>query len=238
VVGEGLKETNVESLVRRRKPLRLKGYDYSQAGAYFVTICAKDRKHLFGRVLGERMEANMYGRIFEGSWRDIPNHYRGIELDEFILMPKSHLKNPCHPRMFLSGVQKALSGFPLKTCGNDICDKDSIFEMSSNHIHGIVVILDDFPTVGAGSEPTPAKRHSFSEIMGGFKTFSARRINEIRTTPGTPVWQRGFFEHIIRNEKSLTHIREYIASNPQRWMLDIENPDRQGDPTDSTEGLY
>lgn len=194
MVGEGLKETNVESLVRRRKPLRLKGYDYSQAGAYFVTICAKDRKHLFGRILGQRMEANTYGRIVEASWRDIPNHYRGIELDEFILMP--------------------------------------------NHIHGIVVILDDFPTLGAGSEPAPTKRHSLSEIMGGFKTFSARRINEIRTIPGTPVWQRGFFEHIIRNEKSLTHIREYIASNPQRWMLDKENPDRQGDLTDSTEGLY
>jgi REP element-mobilizing transposase RayT len=180
-----LKETNVESLARRRKPLRLKGYDYSQAGAYFVTICAKDRKHLFGRILGETMEANTYGHIVEESWRDIPNHGRGVELDEFILMP--------------------------------------------NHIHGIVVIFDDIPSVGVGSEPVPTKRHSLSEIIRGFKTFSARRINEIRATPGTPVWQRGFFEHIIRNEKSLTHIREYITSNPQRWMLDKEIPDHQGD---------
>lgn len=112
----------MESLARRRKPLRLKGYDYSQAGFYFVTICAKDRKHLFGRILGERMEANTYGRIVEGSWRDIPNHYRGIELDEFILMP--------------------------------------------DHIHGIVVILDDIPTVGAGSEPARRDCPSIPFVYG------------------------------------------------------------------------
>jgi putative transposase len=168
-----------------RKQLRLKGYDYSSAGAYFVTICAKDRKHLFGRILDETMEANRCGRIVEESWRDIPNHDRRVELDEFILMP--------------------------------------------NHIHGIVVILDDFPTVGAGSEPATTRRHSLSEIIRGFKTFSARRINEIRGTPGVPVWQRGFFDHIIRNERSLVRIREYISSNPQRWVLDKENSDREGD---------
>jgi putative transposase len=168
-----------------RKQLRLKGYDYSSAGAYFVTICAKDRKHLFGRILDETMEANRCGHIVEESWRDIPNHDRRVELDEFILMP--------------------------------------------NHIHGIVVILDDFPTVGAGSEPATTRRHSLSEIIRGFKTFSARRINEIRGTPGVPVWQRGFFDHIIRNERSLVRIREYISSNPQRWVLDKENSDREGD---------
>jgi hypothetical protein len=62
------------------------------------------------------------------------------------------------------------------------------------------------------------------EIIRGFKTFSARRINDLRNTPGTPIWQRNYYEHIIRNEQELTRIREYVANNPLQWEDDRENP--------------
>ena len=77
-------------------------------------------------------------------------------------------------------------------------------------------------SVGAGFKPAPTK-YGLPEIVRGFKTFSSRRINESRGTPGTPVWQRNYYEHIIRNDESLDRIREYIANNPMQWEWDVEN---------------
>ncbi|GIV83933.1 MAG: hypothetical protein KatS3mg052_0940 [Candidatus Roseilinea sp.] len=163
-----------------RRSIRLKGYDYSQAGAYFITICTKDRACLFGEVVNGEMRLNALGQIVHGVWNNLPNHYAGVEMDAFVVMP--------------------------------------------NHVHGIVVI------VGAGFKPAPTTttaptttRHGLPEIVRQFKTFSARRINEMRGTPGVSVWQRNYYEHIIRNEESLHRIREYIANNPLKWELDREN---------------
>ena len=159
-----------------RRSTRLQGYDYSQAGAYFVTVCAKDRVCLFGDISDGRMRLNDWGRIVEVAWFDLPNHYANVGLGAFVVMP--------------------------------------------NHVHGIVII------VGAGLKPAPTEKPApvLSEIVRGFKTFSARRINERRRTPGVPVWQRNYYEHIIRGEESLRRIEQYIVENPVRWALDRENP--------------
>lgn len=85
------------------------------------------------------------------------------------------------------------------------------FIIMPNHVHGILVLTDN---------PTCKKRHGLPEIIRGFKTFSARRINKIRRLSGVPVWQRGYYEHIIRQEKSLMAIREYIVKNPLSWEED------------------
>jgi len=93
-----------------------------------------------------------------------------------------------------------------------------------NHIHGIVIINDD---VGAGLKPAPTsmKRHGLPEIVRGFKTFSSRRINQYRNTPGQKLWQRNYYEHIIRNDDELNRIREYIINNPLEWEMDRNHPD-------------
>jgi REP element-mobilizing transposase RayT len=167
-----------------RRSIRLKGYDYTQAGVYFITICTQDRACLFGEVVGGEMRVNPLGEIVAWTWNDLPNHNPHVELDAFVVMP--------------------------------------------NHVHGIIVIVDN--PVGAGSEPAPTmamvtiRRHGLPEIVRQFKTFSARRINALRGTPGIPVWQRNYYEHIIRDEESLKRIREYIANNPMQWALDRENP--------------
>jgi len=108
--------------------------------------------------------------------------------------------------------------------------KLDVSALMPNHIHGIIFI------VGAGlkparTKPAPtdidcAKRYPLSEIIRGFKTFSARRINETRNRSGTHVWQRNYYEHIIRNEDELGRIREYIVNNPAQWQFDRNNPDR------------
>ena len=172
--------------MRRRKQIRLREYDYSQPGAYFITICTKDRIGMFGKIVDGDMIMHEYGNIVQLCWNVLPDHYDNIQLDEFVVMP--------------------------------------------NHIHGIIIINDD--AVGAGLRPAPTgnnvnpKRHGLSEIIRAFKSFSARRINEFRHTPCAHVWQRGYYDHIIRNVQALNRIREYISTNPERWQLDRENPDR------------
>ncbi|MBL7995054.1 transposase [bacterium] len=183
-------------LARNRKSIRLPGYDYSNPGAYFVTICVKDHTHLFGSIHNSVMRENEFAKIVRECWNDLPNHYPSVKLDAFVIMP--------------------------------------------NHIHGIIIILDDDHgvgaglgvDVGAGFKPAPTtnttntntpKRHGLSEIIRALKTFSARRINEIRKSPGVSVWQRNFYEHIIRNESALYQIRKYINANPANWQLHNEN---------------
>jgi len=180
----------------RRRSIRLKGYDYTQPGAYFVTICTHRREMLFGRVVDGVMQLNEFGRIVEWTWYDLPNHVANITLDAFVIMP--------------------------------------------NHVHGIIIINPPAtvgagsPMVGAGSEPAPTidaaagpKPHGLPEIVRQFKTFSARRINARRGVRGVPVWQRNYYEHIIRNQRALNAIRRYIIENPARWQKDRENPHRK-----------
>lgn len=93
-----------------------------------------------------------------------------------------------------------------------------------NHIHGIVTLAD--PTVGAGLKPAPIRRRGLPEVVRALKTFSARRINEARGTVGIPVWQRNYYEHVIRDDSELLHVREYIHNNPIEWENDRENPAR------------
>jgi len=176
-----------------RRSIRLQGYDYSQPGAYFVTVCVQDQECLLGDIVDGEMRMNELGELVWATWHDLPNHLPHVELDAFVVMP--------------------------------------------NHVHGIVWIVDvvGAGSVGAGSEPAPTntnKRHGLPEIVRQFKTFSARRINQRRGTPGMPVWQRNYYEHIIRNDSSLNQIQKYILENPRRWHLDRENPAVVGEDTE------
>jgi putative transposase len=176
-----------------RHSIRLKGYDYTQPGAYFVTLVTQGRECLFGEIVDGDMRLDEAGRMVEWTWYDLPNHIDNIALDAFVVMP--------------------------------------------NHVHGIIIIRERVgvavAVVGAGSEPAPTepaptepghRNHGLPEIVRQFKTFSAKRINQWRGITGQPVWQRNYYEHIIRNEISMQRIREYIAANPQQWALDRENP--------------
>ncbi len=112
------------------------------------------------------------------------------------------------------------------------------FVVMPNHVHGTILLADpvgagfrEREMVGAGFKPAPTKRRPLSEIIRAFKTFSSRCINESRGTPGIPTWQHNYYEHVIRDDDSLNRIRDYIATNPLRWALDRENPQRKGEDT-------
>ena len=192
------RESHFNPDIHHRRSIRLKGYDYSQPGAYFVTICTHRHECLFGEIvgagsetvptvdIGPHMELNAYGEIVQFTWYDLVNHASGIEFGEFVIMP--------------------------------------------NHIHGIIIIVER-DHVGAGSEPAPTaatKKYSLPEIVRQFKTYSARRINEHRGRRGESVWQRNYWEHIIRGEKSYHEITTYIINNPVNWEMDKLHP--RGNP--------
>ncbi len=115
-------------------------------------------------------------------------------------------------------VEQTWHGLPNHYCHLEL----DAFVIMPNHIHMVILLTD----VGAGLKPAPTtKRHGLSEIVRAFKTFSSRRINDQCGTPGISIWQRNYYEHVIRTETTLNHIRRYVADNPLRWAFDPDNPD-------------
>ncbi len=176
----------------RRSP-RLKGYDYSQNGAYFVTICTQNRECLFGEIVAGEMRRNEFGEIARLEWLQTAALRPDVELDAFVVMP--------------------------------------------NHIHGILLIVEG--AVGTQRAVSlPSQSASFGKLLSGslstiirsYKSAVTKRINELRNIPGVAVWQSRYYDHIIRNEASLSSIREYIYSNPARWQMDNENRMNLGIP--------
>ena len=187
-----------------RKTIRLKNYDYSQEGAYFVTICVKNRQCLLGKIINNKMALNNIGETVEFTWLDLPNHNKNIELDHFVIMP-NHIHGIIN--IVGAGSQPALNQ-------NNI---------SINNIPDNCKILIDHKIKRAGLEPAPTCDHGLSEIIRQFKTFSARRVNKINNISNNGLWQRNFYERIIRDQHDLNRIYEYIDNNPVNWESDENN---------------
>ena len=166
----------------RRRSIRLRHYDYSRAGTYYVTICTDGRKLLFGEVIDDDVKLNELGRITAEEWLKSAQVRSEIELDTWVVMP--------------------------------------------NHVHGIVMITNR----GRGGRPVAPtgagglRSSSLGALIAGFKSAATRRINATRGTLGASVWQRNYYEHVIRDESALNRVRQYIADNPARWSEDPENP--------------
>ena len=157
-----------------RRSIRLKNYDYGQPGAYFVTICTRDRACVLGNVVDGAMVLSRAGALVHAAWLRLVERFSRLSQDVFVVIP--------------------------------------------NHLHGIIACegaelhqgaMNRAPTVG--------------EIVRAFKAAAARRIRQCGM--GTFAWQRNYYEHVVRDERTLSSIREYIVNNSQQWALDRENPD-------------
>ena len=151
-------------MIRNRRSIRVKGYEYSTPGAYFVTICTRNRDPMLRRVV--------FRKAVETAWIWSPTRFDNVELDEFVVMPHH-------------------THFVLRLVDHDA--------RSDRHLAA---------QGGLTSAPT------LPNIVGAFKTVAATGINAARGTRGQPVWQRGYYEHIVRDEEELRRIRDYIRSNP------------------------
>lgn len=177
-----------------RRSIRLKGYDYSQAGGYYVTIVAWRRECLFGEVVNKEMVLSKFGLIAKQQWEKLPKRFPNIELGAYMIMP--------------------------------------------NHMHGIIEIIDGRGTAGnlnnidgESSRRAPTNEQfqkpvtgSIPTIIRSYKSAVSYRINLMRRTESVPVWQRNYYEHIIRDEKDLQNKTDYIDANPLLWEEDDENP--------------
>jgi len=179
-----------------RRSIRLKGQDYAEPGTYFVTVCTHERACLFGHVVNGEMHLNDAGEIARRCWEDIPHHFPLVELDVFVIMP-----NHVH-------------GIIVIRCKGEASD----FDGSSNTQ---IRVADASPL---RPRPNGTQPGSLFAIVQNYKSISTRKINAARGAPGTPVWLRNYYEHIVRNEQELMAIREYIQGNPARWDDDENNP--------------
>jgi len=166
---------------KNRHSIRLKNYDYSKSGLYFVTICTENRECLFGEIVGARRDSpetiecdrpdlmilNQYGKIIENVWKSLPDHH-SVELDEFQIMP--------------------------------------------DHIHFILHIIFNAQQNHMGASRRAPTTLGF--IVGIFKTECTKQINKLRNMPSQKIFQRNYYERIIRTENDLNKIREYIKLNP------------------------
>ncbi len=191
-----------------RRSIRLKDYDYSQEGAYFVTICTHERRCLFGEIDGGEMRLNGIGKVVRAEWLRSAEIRREIYLDAFVVMP-----NHLHGIVFLmSNMQQAFVG---ATGGRPSvpAKRERIF------------VLENQGDCQSPLHPRGPAYRSLAAFIGGFKSACTGLINELRCTPQILVWQRNYYEHVIRGDKSLDAIRNYIEANPAQWANDPDNPD-------------
>ncbi len=205
-----------------RRSIRLKGYDYTQAGAYFVTLCVQGRACVLGEVADGQMQLNDWGRMAEECWTWLADQYPYVALDATVIMP-----NHLHGIIVMDdgggesrrgGSRSALMGGSrtTPTGGSQTAPTDDARTGDSRIA----------PTrIAPTTAPTMDKRKSLGRLVGAFKTVSTKRINEMRSTPGAMFWQRNYWEHIVRNDADLDRIREYIQNNPARWSEDQLHPD-------------
>ncbi len=174
--------------MRERKYIRLRNYDYSQSGYYFVTICTKNREGWFGEIESGTMRLNKFGKIAGDLWIEIPAHFKEVSTDEFTVMP--------------------------------------------NHLHGILILEEKM--VGNAymrSHQGNAFMHSLQDktkmllpkVIQQYKSSVTRKINSLQKGFHFE-WQKSFYDHVLRSDKSLDLIRGYIQNNPLKWDFDRENP--------------
>ncbi len=180
----------------RRKQVRLKGYNYANEGAYFITLVTVNREYLFGEIVNGEMRLNRWGEILQEELGKTAVIRKEINIDTYQIMP--------------------------------------------NHLHAIVMILDiemsgpgsgDPQSRAHGSAPLPEghnlpqqrKPHSLGSFVAGLKSAVTTRINQDRNTPRMPVWQRNYFDRVIRDESEWEKILAYIETNPLNWDQDNEN---------------
>ncbi|MBN1286596.1 MAG: transposase [Anaerolineae bacterium] len=208
-----------------RRSIRLKGYDYASPGAYYVTICTYQKECFLSTIIEDNVALSPCGELVQSTWKGLPKHYNHVQLDAFVIMP-----NHLHAVIVLIDESQPTSdrvgasvgaGFKPAHLGMDV-------EPAHNHNPGMGVepAHSQSPGVGAGLKPAPTKRHTLSEIVRAFKTSSARRINALRNISGVPVWQRNYYERIVRDEDELNRIRQYIGDNPARWAEDSYYPEQ------------
>ncbi len=191
--------------IYHRQTIRLKGYDYSQAGLYFITICCQDKACLFGKISDEEMILNDAGKMIKSQWFALTDRFKNIELHEFAVMP-----NHFHGILQITtAVGAPLVGAQLDNVGAQL-----------NNVAG----LDDGDNAGRPQGHAPTGK-TLGDMVDAFKSVTTleyiRGVKNCKwETFNGKMWQRNYYEHIIRNEQSHQNISDYIINNTAKWKDD------------------
>jgi putative transposase len=229
--------------IHHRRSIRLPEYDYSQAGAYFITICVQNRQNLFGKIINGKMILNQPGKMIENQWHALQQRFRNIELDSHVIMP-----NHFHGIIILNNRRRDESCIhpdnesPMHPKGHRTDgfrihpNNESPFNPKDNrrdesrihpenksllHVKGEYQIRPD-------NHPKGTIDGSIGRIIQGFKLITTNKyIIGVRQDGWKPfagkLWQCNYFERVVRNEDALNHIREYIVNNPGKWQGNKNN---------------
>lgn len=202
--------------IHHRRSVRLKGYDYSQEGAYFITVCVKNRECVFGHIMNEGMTLNDIGKIANEYLQDIPNHFSHVEMGEFIVMPNHvHCVLVLHkPTDDVAGTRHVVS-LPDNT-GNTVGTSHVMsLQQPNTSVRTRHVVSQQISQLNQFSKPIPG---SVSVIIQQYKSSVKRWCNKNKHEHFQ--WQSRFHDHVIRNEQSYQNISNYIINNPTKWNED------------------
>jgi REP element-mobilizing transposase RayT len=203
--------------IHHRKSIRLHGYDYSQAGLYFITICAQDRKCLFGKIENDEMILNDAGLIANECWLEIPKHFPNAVLHEHIIMP-----NHVHGIVELIQNDVANVGAENTRAENFLPLQNEFRKMIPRSIGSIVkgfkIGVTKWFRNSNNADMANAKAGNVNTENIGAENFLP--LQQPQQNETVKIWQRNYYEHIIRDEKSYQHISEYIINNPKNWKED------------------
>jgi putative transposase len=210
--------------IRCRRSIRLKGYDYSQSGMYFVTICIKSRERLLGEIVNEKMVVNPCGEMIKKWAYKLEDKFNGIKIPSFVVMP-----NHFHA-IIASHVGAAPCGRPAVDVdlrgdggGHGLCGN------TGGHVGPPLRDVDLCGDTGGGyglrGDTGGHAGPPLRDVVGWFKTMTTNEyFRGVKTLGWKPVykrlWQRNYYEHVIRNKQSYNEIAEYIRHNPERWQTD------------------
>ncbi len=183
--------------IHHRRSIRLKDYDYNQGGAYFITFCVKNRECLLGEIKEGLINLNEYGKIVFNMWNYLPNYFQDVEIDAGVIMP-----NHFHGIILITDKCRGLVSKPF-------ISKPIISKPLSDQKSNV---------------PFYQKKTRLGTVIAYFKYQTTKLINQKRDLAGVKFWQKNYYEHIIRNQKSLEMLREYIVNNPQSWEIDQLHP--------------
>ena len=187
--------------IYHRKSIRLKNYDYSLEGLYFITICCQNREHLFGEIVKGKMILNNAGFMIQRIYEELPKYFEKIEIGEYVIMPN-------HFHCVIEIVDLVLN-VGAESISAQIKNKNDIYNQNT--------LLN---RVDIESTPT-----TIPNIIQTFKRYTTIEYIKMVKNNQLPnfdkrIWQKNYYEHIIRNEEEYTKISKYIENNPTKWDED------------------
>ncbi|MBN2694000.1 hypothetical protein JXR93_04995 [bacterium] len=229
--------------IHHRRSIRLKNYDYSQKGFYFITLCTQNREDLFGKIVCGRMILNVAGKMIKRIWNELTDIFQNIKLHQFVIMP-DHFHGIIEITAVPVGIEKELVGIEIDSAVgieidsavgieidsiptriNNIVRSESISDLKEELKENLKLVRSESISDLKEKIKTVANIPAIVQTFKRYTTIEYIKMvkREILPSFDRRVWQRNYYEHIIRNRDSFLKISKYIKNNPLKWSIKNSN---------------